>query len=96
MPQYFGHLTNNIVYDRLAPGVKQELKRVTPRDAAGRHKNKLFQRLTEDVGHPRLREHLASVVALMKISKTYEEFERYLDKALPRWEDQLQGRLALD
>lgn len=94
VPRYFGHLTNNIVYDRLAPGVKAELKRLTPRDAKGRPRHKLFQRLTEDVGHPRLREHLASVVALMKVSPDYETFETHLDKALPRWDDTLP--LALD
>lgn len=88
-PQFFGHLTNDIVYKRLAPGVKDELKRITPRDNKGRHKHKLFQRLTEDVGHPRLREHLASVIALMRISEDYEEFERHLDRALPRWDDTL-------
>jgi hypothetical protein len=96
LPQYFGVLTNNIVYDRLAPGVKTELKRITPKDSKGRPKQKLFQRLTEEVGNPRLREHLASVVALMKVSRTYEEFERHLETALPRWDDQIQGRLQLD
>jgi P63C domain len=89
MPSYFGHLTNNIVYDRLAPGIKEELKRVTPRDSKGKHRHKLFQRLTDDVGHPRLREHLASVIALMKISANYEEFEAHMEKALPRWDDNL-------
>lgn len=89
LPQYFGILTNNIVYDRLAPGVKDELKRVTPRSASGRHKDKLFQRLTDDVGNPRLREHLASVVALMTISPDYEMFEKFLDKVAPRWDDTL-------
>jgi hypothetical protein len=89
MPPYFGHLTNNIVYDRLAPGVKDELKRLTPRDHKGKHKQKLFQRLTEDVGHPKLREHLASVVALMKISPDYDRFETFLNQALPRWDDTL-------
>ena len=29
-PQYFGHITNNVVYKRLAPGVLQELKNTTP------------------------------------------------------------------
>ena len=51
-PQYFGKLTNDIVYKRLAPGVLEELKRVTPRSNGGGHKNKLFQRLTANVGYP--------------------------------------------
>jgi hypothetical protein len=60
LPPYFGHLTNNIVYDRIAPGVRVELHRPTPRDDKGRLKQELFQRLTDDVGHPRLRERLTN------------------------------------
>jgi hypothetical protein len=89
MPQYIGVLTNNIVYDRLAPGVKEELKRLTPRDSKGRPKHKLFQRLTDDVGHPKLREHLASVITLMRVSPDWKTFETNLDIALPKWSNQL-------
>ena len=88
-PSYFGHLTNDIVYDRLAPAVKDELKRLTPRDSKGRHKQRLFQRLTDDIGHPRLREHLASVISLMKISADYEEFEGHHNKVHRKWNDTL-------
>lgn len=80
-----GKLTNNIVYQRLAPGVLEELRRNTPKDETGRYKQKLFQRLTSDVGHPRLREHLAAVTALMKISKTWASFMLSLDVAFPKF-----------
>jgi hypothetical protein len=83
-PQYFGLLTNNIVYDRLAPGVLDELKRVTPRSETGRRKSKYFQRLTSNVGYPKLREHLGSVVTLMKLSDGWDDFMRKLDKIHPR------------
>ncbi|MBC7945859.1 MAG: P63C domain-containing protein [Burkholderiales bacterium] len=86
-PKYFGHLTNDIIYKRLAPGVLEELKKATPKDEKGRYKHRLFQRLTEDVGHPKLREHLASVISLMKISPDYEQFERYLSHVHPRYGD---------
>jgi hypothetical protein len=86
-PQYFGHLTNNIVYARLAPRVLEELKKITPRDDRGRHKHRLHQHLTGDVGHPKLREHIASVVSLMKISDTYEQFAVFLDRAHPRYNE---------
>jgi hypothetical protein len=89
LPQYFGGLTNNIVYDRLAPGVKDELKRLTPKDTKGRPKNKLFQHLTEDIGVPKLAEHLAAVISLMTVSPDYSTFDGYLNKALPRWDDTL-------
>lgn len=35
-PQYFGILTNEVIYKRLAPGVLSELKKVTPRNDDGR------------------------------------------------------------
>ncbi len=88
-PAYFGHLTNNIVYARLAPKVLEELKKDTPRSANGRHKHQLHRKLTSDVGHPKLKEHLASVVSLMKISKTYEQFEDFLNVAHPKFNDTL-------
>ena len=84
-PQYFGVLTNDIVYKRLAPGVLEELKRVTPKDETGRHKQKLFQRLTTNVGYPKLREHLGSVVAIMKLSHGWHDFMSKLDRLHPRY-----------
>lgn len=83
-PQYFGHLTNDIVYKRLAPGVLEELKRVTPRNEKGRRKHKYFQLLTSNLGYPKLREHLGSVVTLMKLSDDWGDFERKLDRIHPR------------
>ncbi len=82
-PQVVGHLTNNVVYQRLAPGVLDELRRLTPRDGKGRLRTHLHRRLSEDIGHPRLREHLAAVVALMRASTRWETFMRMLDRALP-------------
>lgn len=86
-PILVGKITNDVVYDRLAPGVRQELVRLTPRDEKGRLKHRLFQRLTEEVGHPKLREHLASVTSLMKASDSWEQFKAMLDRALPRHGD---------
>lgn len=85
-PQYFGKLTNNIVYSRLAPGVLAELKKVQDRSESGRPRHKLFQRLTENVGYPKLREHLGSVVMLMKLSPSYEDFMTKLDMFHPRFD----------
>src|SRR4029434_4707978 len=43
-PLYIGHITNDIIYDRLAPEVRKELQALTPRDKKGRRKHKFFQR----------------------------------------------------
>lgn len=84
-PGIVGHWTNNIIYKRLAPGVWEELKRLTPRTPSGTLKHKLFQRLTEDIGHPKLREHMAAVLMLMKYSPDWETFMYRLDREFPQW-----------
>lgn len=84
-PGYIGHLTNDLVYSRLAPGVLDELKRLTPRNEKGRLKHHLHRRLTEDIGHPKLLQHLASVTALMRASETWTQFKSMVDRALPKY-----------
>jgi hypothetical protein len=84
-PQYFGVLTNDIVYKRLAPGVLAELKKLTERDESGRPKTKYFQRLTANIGYPKLREHLGSIVTLMKLSSDYADFKGKLDTIHPAY-----------
>ena len=83
-PQYFGHLTNDIIYKRLAPAVLDELKKTTPKDKKGRNKNHYHRRLTPDLGHPKLREHMASVITAMKLSDDYEDFKKKIDRLHPK------------
>jgi hypothetical protein len=84
-PQYIGVLTNDLVYARLAPGVLDELRRITPRDDKGRLKHHLHRRLTEDIGHPKLQQHLSAVTALMKASDTWKQFKPMVERALPKY-----------
>ncbi len=88
-PRYFGHLTNDIIYSRLAPFVMEQLKNDTPRAPDGRHKHHLHRRLTEDMGHPKLKEHLSSVITAMKLSDNYDDFIQKLDRVKPRFNDTL-------
>lgn len=85
-PQYFGILTNEIVYRRLAPGVLDELRAVTPRLGSGRLSHKLFQRLTKTRGYPKLKEHLGAVVTMMELSDDWHDFMKKLDRLRPRLE----------
>lgn len=82
-PAHAARLTNDLVYSRLAPGVLKELQSITPKNAKGRRTHKYHQRLTEDVGNPRLREHLASVITLMKASTRWSTFYAMINRALP-------------
>jgi hypothetical protein len=88
-PQYVGHITNDVVYARLAPGVLDELRRREP-NISGRRKHKFFQWLTDDIGHPRLREHLVAVLALMRVSNDWHEFNRMLQRAFPKLNSNLE------
>ena len=85
-PSIIGRYTNDIVYERLAPGVLDELKARTPRLPSGNLKNKLFQWFTPNFGHPKLKEHLVGVMALMRAAPTFgwSNFMRSLQRAYPK------------
>lgn len=83
-PSYFGHLTNDIVYDRIEVGLRQELRKKSPKAPSGRRINHLHRHLTPDLGHPKLREHIASVVTIMKLSRDWGSFKANLDNIHPK------------
>lgn len=89
-PQYFGHLTNKIIYKRLAPAVLQELQNTTPKTPKGAFKDRFHQRLTPDLGHPKLRELMASVVTIMKLSDNYADFDEKLNKIHPMYNETME------
>ena len=86
-PSYVGHWTNNIVYSRLAPGVKRTLQEKNPRRPSGSRSRKHHQHLTRDYGHPELTRHLSNVVFLMKTCREWDEFINRLNKAAPKYGD---------
>jgi P63C domain len=88
-PGVVGRITVDIVYGRLAPNVLAELKRLSERNKRGQLKNKLYQHLTPDFGHPKLREHLAAVVALMRASSNWRVFYSLINRALPLYNSTL-------
>jgi hypothetical protein len=81
LPQYFGKLTNNLVYRRIAPGLLKKLKE--RRGERGRKSNKIFQWMSEDVGVRALLLHLGSVIGFMKSHTNYEAFQKQLDVVYP-------------
>lgn len=92
-PIVVGKLTNEIVYERLAPGVLDELQKRNPKDEKGRRKSTHHQWLTDDVGHPALAQHLHAVVGLMRASNDRKQFYALLNKAFPKRGDVLQLEL---
>jgi hypothetical protein len=83
-PILIGQFTNDIVYQRLAPGILEELKEKNPLDERGRRKARHHQWLTEDIGNPALARHLHAVIVLMRASNSWNQFKALLDQALPK------------
>jgi hypothetical protein len=73
-----------IVYDRLAPDLVENLRRLNPKDERGHRPNKHHQWLTADVGHPALAQHVHASIAIMRTCNTWQEFIDRLSRAFPR------------
>lgn len=87
-PVVVGKYINDIVYARLAPNILDELKKKNPTNEKGRRKGKHHQWLTDDIGHPKLQQHLSGAMALMRASgKNWTNFKRMLERAYPKFGD---------
>lgn len=80
-PQYFGHLVNNITYDRMAPDLKAILKEERAR--ANKQGAKMHQFLSEGVGNEMLQKRFAGIVTLMKVCDNYDDFIELLERVHP-------------
>lgn len=82
---YLGHITNDVVYERLPEGVLPKLRELNPtQEESKRRKFKHHQFLSEEVGQPDLRDHILQILPIMKISKDWRTFKRHLDVAFPK------------
>ena len=84
-----GHYTNDIVYDRLAPGVLDQLKKRNPPLPSGNRPHRHHQWFTPEIGHPKLKEHLIGVMALMRAAPNWDAFKRGLARAYQKREETL-------
>ncbi|MDH6099989.1 P63C domain-containing protein [Anabaenopsis sp. FSS-46] len=88
-PGVVGTWTNKFIYQQLPPGVLEELKRKTPKTESGNYSARFFQSLTEDIGDPHLMSQLQSVITLLQISDTWEEFISKFNKLVSHRNEQL-------
>ena len=89
-PQIVGHYTNDFIYDRLAPGLRDELKKRMPKTEDGKNAGKFHQLFSEDIGHPLLAQHVYMVTMFMKASDSWDEFIKKLDRVAPKAGDTYQ------
>jgi P63C domain-containing protein len=87
-PRRVAALTVDIVYQRLAPNIREELKKLVKKyqtDRNLKYQPHLHRGLTREHGWIKLREHLASVDTLLDIAPSWDWFMRKLDLRHPRY-----------
>lgn len=95
-PRLAGKITNEIVYEKLPPGVLDELKRRNPIVRDGQRQHRHHTLLTTEIGNPHLEKHLAAVIALMRASPTWSHFKRLFARAFPSPSLPQQSELPFD
>ena len=88
-PSVVGRYTNDIVYERIAPGLLEELRKINPKLPTGRRQHRHHQWFTPEYGHPKLKEHLLAVTTLMRAAPNWDNFHRLLQRAFPKLNDNL-------
>lgn len=89
-PQVVGRWINDIVYERLGPMVLKELREKNPKDEHGHRRFNHFQFLTDEIGMPKLKEHLISLHTIALVSNfDWPKFMQLVDKVHPRQYQQM-------
>lgn len=88
-PQWMGHITNNLIYDRLLPGMRETLTKLNPKDDRGNRKHRHHQHFT-DTGSPHLDAQIQTIITLGKASiarnDSWQTFIRVVDSVTPKAE----------
>lgn len=85
-PSVVGRYTNDLVYERLAPGILDELRRRNPKDERGNRQGRHHQLLTDNVGHPALAQHLYALLGFMRVcpDNGWDAFYHLVQRAFPK------------
>jgi hypothetical protein len=82
------HYTRDLVYQRIAPSLLEELETKSPKDEKGNRKNKLHQWLTDDIGNPMLSQHLHSLIMFQRLALKsgygWNRFVKMVDQVMPK------------
>lgn len=80
--------TTNLIYDRLGPGITDELVSKTPMTDKGYRPNKLHQWLSDEIGDPMLATHMHSILMFQRLAIAngygWKRFLHMVDQVLPR------------
>ncbi len=82
------HYTNDLVYERLAPGLRKALEEKNPKNEKGWRPAKNHQWLTADIGDPMLAQHLYSLVMFQRLALSqgygWNRFVKMVDRVHPK------------
>lgn len=98
-PPYFGHITNDIIYRRLAPGVWKEIKKKSDSEKKKLDRKSqihLHRFLTTEIGDPRLKELITRVTTIMQLSTNWNDFKEKLNKLVPPLNETLKLPIELE
>lgn len=80
--------TTDLVYNRIAPGLLEELKQKSPKNDKGQRANKLHQWLSEDIGNPMLAQHMHSLLMFQRLAIAngygWNRFVKMVDQVMPK------------
>ena len=85
-----GHITNEIIYARIADGLLDRLRIDNQKVAEGEREHRHHQWLTDDFGVQELREHIVGVLAIMRTvedpdpKRAWQKFRISLERSYPR------------
>jgi hypothetical protein len=83
-PGVIGKWTNDLIYERMAPGLLTQLERRNPKNEKGYRDHKHFQFLTDEVGEPKLREYFGGLLALARANTNWRKFYSMVEMAFPK------------
>ena len=82
------HYTRDLVYERMAPGLLEELERKAPKNEKGRRNTLMKDWLTADIGDPMLAQHLHSLIMFQRLAIKsgygWRRFVNMVDQVLPK------------
>ncbi len=93
-PKVIGKLTEQLVYNRLPPGVLEDIRAKNPVTyKGGSRKARHHQLLTEEIGNPHLEKQVLAVTTILRISRDWHEFVELFERSEPNAPHQ--NRLSL-
>jgi hypothetical protein len=91
-PKLVGKLTNKYVYEMLPPKVLEKLRELNPvkNRATWRREATFSQHLSPEIGQKDLRDHILQLVAIMRVSANWRDFQRNFARAFQIGPEQME------